>query len=132
MSYSSKSKLSRRTEQSKRKGVNDSMALKVTVSSGKTEAPRSSAGLIKRTSGEEATVHAQVSVAEIVSAIFEEVRSSIEKEADVELELTANVDITTKDGVSSLNLDVSGESSNARTVRLKFTTKVNPPDAKKD
>jgi nucleoid DNA-binding protein len=103
------------------------MALKVSVNSGKPEAPRSSAGLIKRAAGEEPTDKASVSVAEIVSALFEEVRSSIEKEADIELELTANVDIVNKDGHPTLNLDISGESSNARTVRLKFNTKVNPP-----
>ncbi|HEX2915162.1 MAG TPA: hypothetical protein VH186_30500 [Chloroflexia bacterium] len=105
------------------------MALKVTVSSGKPEAPRASAGLIKRTAGEEAPdKHVYVSVADIVSAVFEEVRSSIEKEADVELEFTANVDITSKDGTPTVNLDISGESSNARTMRLKFTTKVNPAE----
>lgn len=108
------------------------MALKVTVNTGKTEAPRSSAGLIKRAAGEEPTEKASVSVAEIVSALFEEVRSSIEKEADVELELTANVDIVNKDGNPTLSLDISGESSNARTVRLKFNTKVNPVTPEKE
>jgi nucleoid DNA-binding protein len=109
------------------------MALKVTVNTGKPEGPRSSAGLIKRVAGEEtAEKAASVTVAEIVSALFEEVRSSIEKEADVELELTANVEIVNKDGSPTVNLDISGESSNARTVRLKFNTKVNPPASEKD
>lgn len=107
------------------------MALKVTVSTGKPETPRASAGLIKRTAGEESgDKHPYVSVADIVSAVFEEVRSSIEKEADVELEFTANVEISNKDGSPVVNLDVSGESGNARTLRLKFTTKVNPQQAK--
>lgn len=108
------------------------MALKVTVNSGKAEAPRSSAGLIKRAAGEESPEKASITVAEIVSALFEEVRSSIEKEADIELELTANVEIVVKDGNPTLNLDISGESSNARTVRLKFTTKVNPATPEKE
>ncbi len=108
------------------------MALKVTVNTGKSEGPRNSAGLIKRVAGEDtADKAALVSIAEIVTALFEEVRGSIEKEADVELELTANVEITNKDGQPSLNLDISGESSNARTVRLKFTTKVNPAKEEK-
>src|SRR4051794_8546759 len=109
------------------------MALKVTVNTGKPESPRSTAGLIKRAAGEETSDKgASVSVAEIVSALFEEVRSSIEKEADVELELTANVEISNKDGQPSLSLDISGESSNARTVRLKFNTKVNPNPEQED
>lgn len=108
------------------------MALKVTVNTGKPEGPRSSAGLIKRAAGEEPAEKASVSVAEIVSALFEEVRSSIEKEADVELELTANVEIVNKDGSPTLSLDLSGESSNARTVRLKFNTKVNPAPEKEE
>ena len=49
-----------------------------------------------------------------------------------ELELTANVEIVTKDGQPTLNLDISGESSNARTVRLKFNTKVNPAPEKEE
>ncbi|MDB5081360.1 MAG: hypothetical protein JWP00_3284 [Chloroflexi bacterium] len=109
------------------------MALKVTVNTGKPEGPRSSAGLIKRAAGEDAgDKGATVSVAEIVSALFEEVRSSIEKEAEVELELTANVEISNKDGNPTVNLDISGESSNARTVRLKFNTKINPAAPEKD
>jgi hypothetical protein len=113
-------------------GAELSMALKITVSSGKPEAPRTSAGLIKRSGPEEgADKHATVSINELVSTIFEEVRGIIEKEADIELELTANVEITTKDGAPSVNLDVSGESANARTVRLKFVTKVNPQEKEK-
>lgn len=109
------------------------MALKVNVNTGKPESPRSSAGLIKRAAGEETSDKgAAVSVAELVAALFEEVRSSIEKEADVELELTANVEIVSKDGQPTLNLDISGESSNARTVRLKFNTKVNPAPEKEE
>lgn len=108
------------------------MALKITVSSGKAEAPRSSAGLIKRAGPEEsADKHGTVSINELVSTIFQEVRGTIEKEADIELELTANVEITSKDGSPSVNLDVSGESPNARTIRLKFTTKVNPQEKEK-
>lgn len=107
------------------------MALKLTVTTGKGNAQRNSAGLIKQTNPEEsADKHPAVSVADIVSAVFAELRNSIEKEADVELELNANVDISTKDGSPVVNLDVSGESSSARTLRLKFTTKINPQDKK--
>jgi hypothetical protein len=108
------------------------MALKVSVSTGKQEAPRSSAGLIKRAANEEtADKHVSVTITEIVSAIFQEVRSSLEKEADVEVEFTANVDIQNKDGVPTISLDISGENPNARTMRLKFNTKLNPQDEKK-
>lgn len=105
------------------------MALKITVSTGKSESPRSSAGLIKRAAGEDSgEKHTTISVADIVSSVFAELRSSIEKEADVELELTANIEISSKDGSPSLNLDISGESDKARTMRLKFSTKVNPQE----
>lgn len=101
------------------------MALKVTVSSGKQETARP-AGLVRRSETEQADKHGQITINELVEAVFSQVRSSIEKEADVEVELTANVEIVNKDGSNSVNLDISGESSNARTLRLKFTTKVNP------
>jgi hypothetical protein len=102
------------------------MALKITVSTGKQESPRTSAGLIKRTSGEEGVEKAHISVAELVATLFDEVRGTLEGEADVELQITANVEISTKDGTPAVNLDVSGESSNARTLSLKFSTKINP------
>jgi hypothetical protein len=101
------------------------MALKITVSTGKQELPRTSAGLIKRTS-EEGPEKAHVSVSEIVSSIFDELRTTIEGEADVEISMSANVEIATKDGVPNVNLDISGESANSRTLNLKFSTKLNP------
>ena len=106
------------------------MALKVTVSSGKTETPRTSAGLIHRTSSDSSPEAVTgISIAELVSAVFQEVRSSLGEEAEIEMEITANIEITVKDGVQALNLDISGESSNTRTMRLKFNTKANPPEA---
>jgi nucleoid DNA-binding protein len=110
------------------------MALKVTVSTGKHETSRP-AGLLRRTEGgaesTDKTQSGNVTVTDVVEAVFSQVRASIEKEADVELEFTANVEIVNKDGETSLNLDLSGESPNARTMRLKFTTKVNPKDEAK-
>ncbi len=109
------------------------MALKVTVTTGKQEPPRTSAGLVKRASGDDGTdKHVYVSVAEIVKAVFDEVRTTIEKEADIEMEFTANVEISNKDGSPVVNLDVSGESSNARTMRFKFSTKINPQEKDKE
>lgn len=107
------------------------MALKVTVSSGKQDTSRP-AGLVRRGEGSpEIDKHGQVSINDLVEAVFAEVRSSLEKEADVEVEITANVEIINKEGVTSVNLDLSGESPNARTIRLKFSTKVNPKDETK-
>jgi len=107
------------------------MALKVTVTSGKQDTSRP-AGLIRRgEGGEQIDKHGQVSISDLVESVFEQVRSSIEKEAEVEVEITANVEIATKDGVNSVNLDVSGESPNARTMRLKFSTKINPKEEPK-
>jgi hypothetical protein len=107
------------------------MALKVTVSTGKPESSRP-AGLIRRGEGEGSDKQqGQVTINELVESIFSQVRSSIEKEADVEVEFTANVEITTKDGAPIVNLDLSGESANARTMRVKFSTKVNPKEEAK-
>ena len=102
------------------------MALKVTVSSGKLETPRSSAGLIKRPVDETGDRHLNVSVTEVVESVLAELRSVLDKEADVELELTAAVEIVTKDGVPTVSLDIGPDTGNTRTMRLKFTTKVNP------
>ena len=102
------------------------MALKVTVTRGKHE-PSRPAGLVRRgEAGSEADKQGQISINELVEAVFSQVRSTLENEADVEVELTANVEIVNKEGKSSINLDVSGESPNARTMRLKFSTKLNP------
>ncbi len=107
------------------------MALKVNVSGGKPDAPRTSAGLIKRPVSEETHEKpAAVSISDIVRTIFDDVRTTLEHTADVELEFTANIEIITKDGEPTLNLDISGESGNARTMRLKFVTKVNPTPEK--
>lgn len=106
------------------------MALKVTVSSGKQETARP-AGLVRRGETEQVDKHGHISINELVEAVFSQVRASLEKEADVEVEITANVEITSKDGENSVNLDISGESSNARTMRLKFTTKINPKEEAK-
>ncbi len=107
------------------------MALKVTVSTGKPQTSRP-AGLVPRGEGDHAAAAAgQVSVNDLVQTLFSEVRASIEKEADVEVEFTANVEIITKDGQQTVNLDLSGESPNARTMRLKFTTKINPQEQAK-
>ncbi len=108
------------------------MPLKVTVVSGKQEQNRP-AGLVRRSEGDGAgDKHGQVSINELVEAVFSQVRASIEKEAEVEVEITANIEITSKDGAPAVNLDVSGESPNARTIRLKFSTKINPPGEGKD
>lgn len=109
------------------------MALKITVTTGKAETPRTAAGLIKRAAGEEvADKHVYVSVAEIVSTLLDEVRSTIEGEADIEIGMTANVEISNRDGTPTVNLDVSGESANARTLNLKSSTKINPREKDKD
>jgi hypothetical protein len=102
------------------------MALKITVSTGKSEVRGTSAGLIKRATGEEGPEKAHVSVSEIVSTLFDELRATIEGEADVEIAMSANVEIITKEGVPTVNLDISGESANSRTLNLKFNTKLNP------
>jgi hypothetical protein len=106
------------------------MALKVTVSSGKQDISRP-AGLVRRSETEQVDKHGQVSITELVESVFSQVRASIEKEADVEVEITANVEIVSKDGANTINLDVSGESPNARTLRLKFSTKINPKEEAK-
>ncbi|MEI6044544.1 MAG: hypothetical protein WCS37_09330 [Chloroflexota bacterium] len=106
------------------------MALKVTVSSGKQDTSRP-AGLVRRGEPELTDKHGQVSISELVESVFSQVRASIEKEADVEVEITANVEIVSKEGVNTINLDVSGESPNARTLRLKFSTKINPKEEAK-
>ncbi len=107
------------------------MALKVNIHTGKKETGRP-AGLVRRGGESEASVDnagpAEVSINEFVESIFSQVRSSIESTADVEVEITANIEVVSKDGKPSFSLDLSGESPNARTLRLKFSTKINPKD----
>ena len=103
------------------------MALKVTVSSGKQEVHRNSVGLVKRPQEEAENKHPGVTINEIVQSVFQEVRSSLDSEASVEVEFTAAVDISTdKDGETSIHLDIGPDTGNTRTLRVKFSTKINP------
>ncbi len=102
------------------------MALKVTVSSGKQELPRSSAGLVKRPAEEAENKHPNITINDVVQSVFQEVRSSLDKEADVEVEFTAAVEINHKDGETSINLDIGPDTGNTRTMRVKFSTKLSP------
>lgn len=105
------------------------MALKVTVNTGKPEVKTSSVGLIKRAeaaSPETDSKAVNATISDVVSAVLDQLSSTLQKEADVELELTANVELSVKDGQQILNLDLSGESQSARTLKLKFSTKIQP------
>jgi nucleoid DNA-binding protein len=107
------------------------MSLQISVTTGKSEEKRTAAGLVRRTETDHADKAAQSSVSELISGIFEQVKSSLESEANVEVEITANLELAVKDGKTVLNLDVSGENPNARTLRLKFSTTINPSKGEK-
>ncbi len=105
------------------------MSVQVVVVTGKEEARRA-AGLVRHTESE-TTKFAQVGINDLITSVFESVRSSLEKEADVEVEITGNLTLSTKEGDQILTFDVSGENSNARTMRIKLNTKIQPQDGEK-
>jgi hypothetical protein len=107
------------------------MSLQISVTTGKSEEKRTAAGLVRRAETEHAD-KASSSITELIGGIFEQVKSSIESEANVEVELTGNLELSVKDGKTVLTLDVSGENPNARTLRLKFNTTINPKNKDKD
>jgi nucleoid DNA-binding protein len=102
------------------------MALKVTVSTGKPEVAKGSVGLVKQATEATKNEKPQVTVQELVTSLLNEVRAGLEKEADIEMELFAHVELSNKDGETVLHLDVGSDSPTARTLKLKFTTKVQP------
>ena len=102
------------------------MSVQVVVVTGKEEAKRS-AGLVRHTETEAAKV-AQVGINELITSVFESVRSSLEKEADVEVEIFGNLTLSNKEGDQVLTFDVSGENPNARTLRIKLNTKIQPQE----
>lgn len=103
------------------------MSIEITVVTGKPEEKKSPAGLIRRTEEEkhEAT-HPQVSISELVSDIFTQIATGIHVETDVEVEITGTVEFANKDGKTTLTYDVSGVNQNARTMKLKFNSKIQP------
>ena len=106
------------------------MSVQVVVTTSKDEARRS-AGLVQRHDAENAK-NIQVSINELVTSVFQSLRSSLENEAEVEVEITGNLSLSGKDGDNTLVFDVSGENPNARTMRVKLNTKIQPQaDAKK-
>lgn len=103
------------------------MSVQVVVTTGKEETPRQ-AGLIRQHGEAGKTGKVQVNINELITSVFESVRGSLEKEADVEIELTGNLSLTGKEDDYVLMFDVSGENPNARTLRVKLNTKIKPSE----
>lgn len=104
------------------------MSVQVVVTTGKEDTHRQ-AGLVRR-SDSEAAQNAQVNINELITSVFNSVRGSLEKEAEVEMEISGNLTLSGKGNDTVLIFDVSGENSNARTLRIKLNTKIQPEDKK--
>jgi hypothetical protein len=102
------------------------MAIQISVISGKKEEKKAPAGILRQTGTEHEEKQAQISLTELVSNLLAEVAKGVSSETEVEVEVDGIIELSNKDGAVTATIDVGAETPGARTVKLKFKSKVQP------